>query len=121
MIAYIRSCQSVLNEIVPEQAFQFNTYIISILAIFYLQMNHDFPQIKDVPYVVSTCINVVPKIERNLLLQAVGGFFKFYADRYEINNHIISITVGRWQQIHLGAHETNFSAEQKRFNLFFDL
>lgn len=118
MIAYIGSWQSVLTEMAAKQAFQFNTYIISILAIFYLQMNHGLPKVKDVPHILSTCINVVPNIEKSLLLQAITGFFKFYADRYEINNHLISVTIGRWQQIQLKPHEKNFSAEQKWLDSF---
>ncbi|XP_055323571.1 uncharacterized protein LOC129578676 isoform X2 [Sitodiplosis mosellana] len=116
LIACIRSWQNVLNDVAAEQgkvAFQFNTYIISVLVIFYLQMDHGFPQIKDVALTTSKCINVVPNIERNLLIQAVGGFFKFYANRYETNNQLISVNIERWQEKRLQPHQSIFTPEQK--------
>lgn len=121
LIACIRSWQNVLNDVAAEHgkvAFQFNTYIISVLVIFYLQMNHNFPQTKDVPPSKAKHINVVPIIKMDLLKQGVGGFFKFYADRYEISNHLISVNIGRWQERRLQPHQSNFTSEQKRLDNF---
>lgn len=77
-------------------------------------MNHDFPQIKDITPSKLKNIIVVPNVDKDLLKEAVGGFFKFYAKRYELNNHLISVNVGRWQEIHVQPHQTIFTPEQKR-------
>lgn len=86
-----------------------------------MQMNHDFPQIKDIAASKSKNIIVVPNVEKeeDLILcedlkEAVIGFFKFYAKRYELNNHLISVNVGRWQEIRLQPHQSIFTPEQKR-------
>lgn len=116
VIACIRSWQNVVNTLEKGKiVFQFNTYIISVLVIFYLQMNHNFPKIKDVTSSKSKIINAVPNFNKGLLREAVGGFFKFYADNYEIKNHLISVNIGRWQQRHLNSRELKSpSPEQKR-------
>lgn len=42
-------------------------------------------------------------------------FFHFYGIRYEINNHLISARIGRWQEQRLTQQQKYFSPEQKRF------
>ncbi|XP_031626105.1 uncharacterized protein LOC116342572 [Contarinia nasturtii] len=116
LIAYIRSWQNILNDIAAKEnttAFHFNTYIISVLVIFFLQMNNQFPKVKELPTLESKCIVVVPKPDQGRLKQVVFGFFEFYAKRYEIKNHLISINIGRWQERHLQSHQINFTSEQK--------
>lgn len=72
--------------------FEFNTYIISVLVIFFLQMNHNFPTIKE------TSINVCSTISN--FKNALKEFFYFYGNHYQIRNHVISTQIGRWQQQH---------------------
>lgn len=81
-------------------------------------MNYNFPQIKDLSPSKSKNLNVVPHITEDLLKQAVKGFFNFYANRYDIKNHLISVNIGRWQQRYLHDRPSNFTTEQKRLYIF---
>lgn len=49
----------------------------------------------------------------------LNDFFLFYGTRYEINNHLISARIGRWQEQKLTGQQKHFSAEQKRCDFFF--
>lgn len=121
LIAFVRSWQNVLNENATDKgkvAFQFNTYIISVLVIFFLQMNHNFPQIKAVPSSKIKSVTAVPNINKDVLKKAVGGFFDFFSKRYDINNHLISTNVARWQERWLQPQQSNFTFEQKRLTFF---
>lgn len=52
----------------------------------------------------------------------LADFFHFYGGRFEINNHLISTSIGRWQQSNLyqiqeqklSGHQMNFTPNQKR-------
>lgn len=47
-------------------------------------------------------------------------FFHFYGSRYEINNHLISARIGRWQEQRLTGQQKHFTPEQKRYSTFFN-
>lgn len=78
LIAYIRSWQEALNEAsLPKglSAFRFNTYIISVLVIFFLQVNQKFPKIAGVPRTESKFIDHVPHVEKESLKRLISDFF----------------------------------------------
>lgn len=90
LITFIRTWQIILNR--SEVAhFEMNTYIISALVIFFLQMEHNFPTIGETA-IRSTVSN---------FKNALKGFFNFYGNHYEIQNHVISTQIGQWQQRHV--------------------
>lgn len=89
-------------------AFRFNTYIISVLVIFYLQLNYNLPRVSE----LSNKVLFSPKEEFG---QIVRGFFKFYGKHFECNNHLISINIGKWQEKKIQKSQQHFSSEQQRF------
>lgn len=124
MIAYIRAWQNVVNKLATKNgnaAFQFNTYIISVLVIFFLQMNYSLPPVNDVTILVGSGQSTAAPNSKSTLDEVndfdkmLGEFFHFYGSRYEINNHLISTCVGRWQEQRLTGQQKHFTAEQKRF------
>lgn len=125
LIAYVRAWQNVVNDLAMQHgntAFQFNTYIISVLVIFFLQVNYGIPVVSDAPILVGS-INTVQASqsivdETKDFDRMLNEFFHFYGTRYEINNHLISARIGRWQEIRLAGQQKHFSAEQKRYVLF---
>lgn len=115
MIAYIRSLQ-VLNEFSGQNGtdiFNFK-YIVSILVIFFLQVNHNFLKLKDLPSSQTQNINIPPKIDKELLQQTIVDFFNFYGKKYEIAKDLISLNIGRFQKRKLDVTQTIFTPEQKR-------
>lgn len=73
--------------------FEFNTYTISILVIFFLQVEHKFPTVEQIVSQSHGMPSNVPKFK-----QAMKDFFKFYGQRYQIKEHVISANVGQWQE-----------------------
>lgn len=117
LIAYIRAWQISVNDVAAQNglyAFQFNTYIISILVIFYLQLTHQFPKLADLPSYQVKSIDFVPKIDKGKLKKVAHQFFEFYGKYYEMNCKVISVDVGRWQNRELDSKQTNFTLAQKR-------
>lgn len=96
-------------------AFQFNTYIIAVLVLFFLQVKYDFPKIAELP---STLASKKPILLNGDLGKLVREFFEFYAKVYEVHKKVISLNVGRWQDRENPSHQKIFSPEQKRFNIF---
>lgn len=82
--------------------------------IFYLQMNHNLPKVKDLPSVITNKPKFSIKSDLN---QLVIGFFEFYGKSFNCNTHIISIHVGKWQQ-KFQEKQKHLTAEQKRLALF---
>lgn len=118
MIAYIKAWQNVLNEVAAQRgisAFHFNTYIISVLVIFFLQIEQKCPKVKDVSSSQTKCINSIPSINKGKLKRAVIRFFHLYGKNYDIKSHLISINVGRWQELQHKITQKIFTPEQKRF------
>lgn len=120
MIAYVRAWQNALNDMAIQKgflfAFRFNTYIIAVLVIFYLQLNHEFPKLADVPPSAMKSIDhgSIPKVKKEELKQAVCKFFEFYGRKYE-KIKLISLDVGRWQNAELNRQQSVFTPEQKMF------
>lgn len=103
------------------QAFQFNSYIISVLVIFYLQLNQNFPKLANVPQASQAIsIDKVPPVDGHLLKQSIRQFFKFYGNNYEIKDHVISVHVGQWENRQFNQNEQQeYTPEQKRFDQMF--
>ena len=117
MIGYVKAWQSVINEAASKiglVAFNMNSYIIAVLVIFYLQLNHALPTVIDLPSATAKGTEFSPK---NKLGQFVKEFFDFYGKIFEPNSHLISLYVGRWQQ-KTNSGQKNFTAGQKRLNYF---
>lgn len=88
-----------------------------MLVIFYLQLNHDFPKLADVPpkkLVPSIDRESIPKVNREELKHAVCKFFEFYGRKYE-KCKLISLNIGRWQNAELNRQQSVFTPEQKMF------
>lgn len=114
MIAYIRAWQNALSEHVSNDvlmAFNMNSYIIAVLVIFYLQVNHDVPTVTELRSTVEKGIKFSAKQSFGTFLKE---FFEFYGKTYETKMHLISVFIGKWQQKQLG-EQKHFTAEQKRF------
>lgn len=123
LIVYLKSWQDALNSaaILKEmQAFQFNSYIISVLVIFYLQLNQNFPKLGDVRRVSRTnSIDNAPPVDANLLKQSIRQFFKFYGNFYDFKKQVISVHVGQWENRQFEKdQQRKYTPEQKRFVCF---
>lgn len=117
LIAVVRSLQNVMNKTLAQDGF--NTYIIAVLVIFFLQVNYKFPKIKDVPLSECKSIDIIPIIDEKQLKKSVAEFFNFYGKKLEVGKHLISTNIGRWQERHLQAKQSVFTPEQERFDFFF--
>lgn len=95
--------------------FRFNTYIISALVIFFLQVNQKLPKLANLPTPMAQekFIDHVPHVEKENLKRWVSEFFKFYGNQYDVANHIISVNIGEWQNRHITQH-AGLTSEQKR-------
>ena len=71
---------------------EFNTYVISILVIFFLQTNYEFPTVNQLMQQNST---ICPKLFNMRIV--LRNFFLFYGNHYKMLNHIISAHIGEWQ------------------------
>lgn len=124
LIAYVKSWLNILNDIAAKEgttAFRFNTYIIAVLVVFFLQMNHNFPKLRELPSSQTDGIAsvFVPKIDKERLKHIVEGFFEFYGKKYQFTNMLISPNIGRWQERQQPAQQTKLTSEQKRFDICF--
>lgn len=101
-------------------AVQFNTYVIAVLVIFFLQMNYGLPASSGIlvtseEKTTADKINTKSSAEQTKdLNKMLADFFHFYGGRYEINNHLISTWIGRWQEQRLTGQQKHFTPEQKR-------
>lgn len=109
-----------MNEVAAQNgmcAFQFNTYIIAVLVIFYLQYNKKFPKLKELPASQTKFIHTLSDVSEVNVKQAIWEFFEFYGKKYEPSNQMISIQIGRWQDLQFltrKAETMNLTPEQKR-------
>lgn len=101
--AVVKAVQLITNE------FEFNSYIIYVLVIFFLQMNYDLPQ----------TTNLAAKYTKTNkeLGSMIYEFFHFYAKKYQNKSHIISARFGRWQQRKLNPAHRVFDDEMKKYLL----
>lgn len=114
LIAYIRAWQKILNEVAAQngiKAFQFNTYIISVLVLFFLQVSYDLPRIARLPSALSKNFRLSSKTVVNEL---ACDFFYFYAKYYEIGGKVISLSMGRWQDLKAPKQQKQLTPELKR-------
>lgn len=98
MIANIKAWSFVLNKQAMEHglvAFDMNTYIIAMLVIFYLQLNHGLPTPTELDSTIATKTKFSSK---NKLNEFVIEFFEFYGKKFAPKSHLISINVGKWQE-----------------------
>lgn len=119
LIAYVRAWQTVINGIPARNgkvAFLFNTYTIATLVIFFLQMNYKMPTVADAAILAANIkpSTVISPDDQKLFDKMLSDFFHFYGSRYEINNHLISARIGRWQEQRLTGQQKHFTPEQKR-------
>lgn len=123
MIECIAAWQNALNSILAPNgtiAFQFNTYLISVLVIFFMQVNYDVPIIQEIASVRSNQeamkkVNASLKKEMATFDKLLADFFWFYGQRYQIWNHVISLNIGRWQERRIQDQQKFFLPNQKRY------
>lgn len=117
LIAYIKGVQSALNKSLAQSGtdlFHFNTYLISLLVIFFLQVNRNFPTVKSLPSSHNQSINVSPKIDKKFFEKIVVEFLNFYGKKYEIAKDLMSLNIGRLQKRKADVLQTKHTPEQKR-------
>lgn len=123
MITYIRAWQNIINRNAFQKygsiAFEFNTYIISALVIFYLQLHQKLKTIDDIQTIVTTA--QVHDVARSDLpndmarfLDYLYEFFYMYGERYQNWNHVMSCHIGRWQERRIQPEQRVFTPNQKR-------
>lgn len=111
----MKSLQNTLNSQNASESVHFNTYITSIFVIFFLQVNYNFPKLKNLPSSQLTSIDIAPIINKDSFFKkAFKDFFHFYK-KLEVERHLIDLNIGRWQERQLQNSQTIFSPEQKRF------
>lgn len=119
LIAFIRAWQDTLIQVATQNgtpAFRFNTYIISVLVIFFYQIDQKFPKVSTVPPNQAKSIDNVPPVNVTKFKNAVRQFFQFYGKIYGMNHKIISINIGRLEDRFLKQYQQIHSTlEQKRF------
>lgn len=104
LITFIRTWQITLNRLEIAH-FEFNTYIISVLVIFFLQMDYNFPTIEE----------TVVRAKVSNFKTALKGFFNFYGNHYQIRDHVISTQIGQWQQRHIQLEQKPFGTAEQQF------
>lgn len=117
LIAYIRSWQDALNKAAASRGlsgFRFNTYVISALVIFFLQVKQKLPKLANVP-ATQAYIDHVPHVEKEILKRWISEFFKFYGHQYDVANHVISHNIGEWQNRNM-RQQAGLTSEQERFD-----
>lgn len=101
MIAYVRSWQNIVNRFAAENGttgFQFNTYIISVLVIFFFQIKYYIPKVNDLRESKLKSLDDVPNMDKQRLKRVVMEFFEFYANKYDFNTQIMSVKYGQWEE-----------------------
>lgn len=93
MVAYVRAWQNKLNEFFSEyekKAFQFNTYIISVLVIFFLQNKSELPSLAYISSLKQEYpqTKVEPRKFKQLLLEFFGFYGKVCLEENVISTHI---------------------------------
>lgn len=114
MTAYVRAWQNTLNVILSEHgktAFEFNTYILSVLVIFYLQKKSLLPSLADIRSFKPDSQSSLPigskKFKKQLL-----DFYLFYGREYQKKNHLISTYITHWLCIKKDPNQNPRSAEK---------
>lgn len=122
LIECILAWKNALNTILAQtgaSVFQFNAYIVSVLVIFFMQVNYEVPVAQDVHTIRSnaaTMSKATASLQKDLanLDKMLADFFWFYGQRYQIWNHVISLKIGRWQERRIQDQQKHFLPNQKR-------
>lgn len=119
MIAFVYGWQQALIQAAAENqtpAFRFNTYIISVLVIFFYQISKKFPKVANVPDIEAKSIDDVPPVNADKFKRAVRQFFQFYGTINAMNHKIVSINTARLEDRFPkpSYQEVQLSPEQKR-------
>lgn len=111
-MAWQNALKTILSPI-GTSVFQFNTYMISVLVIFFMQVNYDVPMAQDVHAAMKKTNS---SMQKDLLIidKMLADFFWFYGQRYQIWNHVISLNIGRWQERRIQDQQKWFLPNQKR-------
>lgn len=84
-----------------------------------MQMNYDVPTIEGLAPKRSS-VEAMKKagasLEKDLQIvdKLLSEFFRFYGQRYQIGNHVISLNIGRWQERRIQGEQKFFLPNQKR-------
>lgn len=113
LITFVRIWQNTLNQ-TGIAHFQFNTYIVSVLVIFFLQMEFGEASFPTVDKLLTTTAQINTNIPN--FKPVLRQFFHFYGNQYQIWNHVISINIGQWHEMR--AEPKIFSLAQKRYEIF---
>lgn len=81
------------------KCFNFNSYIITILVIFFLQVKHQLPtSLRRNHFDAKARTKKMFEFEEvSILMELVPEFFDFYANKYQMESQIICSQLGRWQ------------------------
>lgn len=114
LIKFIKTWQNVLRRKYPNNdviKFEFNTYIISVLVIFFFQVKYHIPIVENIWTIPPTIAS-----KHVIDIELVREFFLFYGNEYKIYNQIISVQSGKWQERFVTLGQT-LSTTQQRFVL----
>lgn len=122
LIECILAWRNALNSILAPLgtvAFQFNTYTIAVLAIFFIQVNYEAPTLQEMMDMRSNATAMKTaqlSLKKDLAIfdKILADFFWFYGHRYQIWNHVISLSLGRWQERRIQDQQKHFMVNQKR-------
>lgn len=84
--------------------FEFNTYLVSVLVIFFLQMNYKFPTVGQTSVGICSVVSDFKPVVRQ--------FFEFYGNHYDIPNHVISTQTGDWRKRRIRPQQEQLSAAE---------
>lgn len=115
MTAYIKAWQEVIIGATNSESdiLHFNSYIIMVLVIFYLQVNHQFPPFEFLPKSQCKSIKTVARCNKDQLTRMIFEFFDFYAMKYNFD-HLLSPMIGQFQDRQLLAQNMFLTLQQKR-------
>lgn len=84
-----------------------------------MQVNYDVPIVQEINSIRSNA-EAMKKAESSLKKdltifdKMLADFFWFYGQRYQIWNHVISLSIGRWQERRIQDQQKHFLPNQKR-------
>lgn len=82
--------------------------------MFFLQMNFDLPIVEEIKKITEPITNDSLARDLNNFSHILFEFFRFYGERYQIWNHVISANIGQWQERRLQTTTRNLSTAKKQ-------
>lgn len=81
-----------------------------------MQVHYDLPTVSEVSTLAASGTVTSKSVleEQQVFGNVLFEFFHFYGGRYEVNNHLVSARIGRWQEQRLTQQQKYFTPEQKR-------